>query len=459
MKYITYIKRSFLFVTCISCAACKKFIQVPPPVTQITTENVFTSDATATAAVVGLYTQIMGNGFYFLNGANTLYPALSADELIKTAPDINIDAFTNNAIPPESSIISNDLWGKSYNYIYQANACLQALATSKQLSDATRKQLMGEMQFTRALCYFYLVNLFGDVPLVLTTDYNNNASLPRTPQADVYKQVINDLKSAENLLGKDYVSSKRARPNKFAAIALLARVYLYQHDWNNAETEAGKVIGSGMYNLVTDLNQVFVAGSHEVIWQLIPVIPGLNTEEGATFIPYAASLLPNYVLTASLLASFEPGDNRKTAWLNSTVINGMPYYYPFKYKVRGSTQVTECNIVLRYAEQYLIRAEARAQQNNIPGALEDINMIRQRAGLPPLTGITTQAKCLEAIAHENQIEFFAEWGHRWLDLKRTGQATNVLGTEKQNWQPTDTLYPIPFAEIQSNIALIQNEGY
>lgn len=459
MKNIFYLRFGFIFIFCIASAGCKKFIQVAPPVTQITTQNVFTSDATATAAVVGLYTQIMGNGFYFLNGATTLYPALSADELIKTSPDINIDAFTQNAIPPESIIISNDLWGKAYNYVYQANACLEGLAASHLVSDATKQQLTGEVKFTRALCYFYLVNLFGDVPLVLNTDYNINAQLPRTPTANVYAQIVDDLGSAENLLSEDYVSAKYARPNKFAASALLARVYLYEKDWKDAEIEAGKVIGSGMYSLATDLNKVFVSNSHEVIWQLMPVIQGLNTEEGATFIPYSSSLLPNYTLTGSLLTAFEPGDMRKTAWLDSNVINGQVYHYPFKYKVRGSTQVTEYNIVLRYAEQFLIRAEARAEQNNIAGALQDVNTIRQRAGLAALSATTSQTKCLAAIAHENQIEFFAEWGHRWLDLKRTGQATNVLSAEKTGWQATDTLYPIPFSEIQANIFLTQNAGY
>ena len=459
MKRIFYIRLNFVFIICITCFGCKKFIQVAPPVTQITTQNVFTSDATATAAVVGLYAQIMGNGFYFLNGATTLYPALSADELFKTSPDISIDAFTANAIPAESSIIQNDLWGKAYNYIYQANACLEGLEASDLLSTATKQQLTGEVKLVRALCYFYLVNLFGNVPLELTTDYNVNAQLARAPGTDVYTQITDDLTNAESLLGKDYISSKYARPNKFAAAALLARVYLYRKNWKDAETEAGKVIGSGMYSIVPDVNRVFVAGSKEIIWQLMPVIQGLNTEEGGTFIPYSSSLVPNYTLTGYLLNAFEAGDKRKAAWLDSTVINGQAYYYPFKYKIRGGTTVTEYNIVLRYAEQFLIRAEARAEQNNIAGALADVNVIRQRAGLPSLDNISTQATCLTAIAHENQIEFFAEWGHRWFDLKRTDRASDVLSAEKQGWQPTDTLYPIPFLEIQSNISLTQNEGY
>lgn len=116
-------------------------------------------------------------------------------------------------------------------------------------------------------------------------------------------------------------------------------------------------------------------------------------------------------------------------------------------------------MVFRLAEQYLIRAEARAQQGDATGAKADINAIRNRAGLPD-TDADGQASILAAIEHERRIEFFTEWGHRWFDLKRTGRADAVLSPIKPNWQSTDVLFPIPLQEIENNPNLLpQNAGY
>jgi hypothetical protein len=118
-------------------------------------------------------------------------------------------------------------------------------------------------------------------------------------------------------------------------------------------------------------------------------------------------------------------------------------------------------MVLRLAEQYLVRAEARLKQNKLTGnnsAASDLNAIRHRAGLLNSTAITSEALMAEVL-EQRKLELFSEWGHRWLDLKRTGNATNVLGPVKASWQPTDTLYPIPKYELINNHNLTQNEGY
>ena len=135
------------------------------------------------------------------------------------------------------------------------------------------------------------------------------------------------------------------------------------------------------------------------------------------------------------------------------------YYYPYKYKLTALSLVdTEYNMVIRLAEVYLIRAEARAEQGNIAGAQADLDTVRARAGLPP-TAAGDVPGLLGAIGHERQVELVAEWGHRWLDLKRTGLAGAVLGSEKPGWVATDTLYPIPAGELTANPALSQNPGY
>jgi len=400
----------------------------------------------------------MISNLFFANSAMTVFPGLSGDELMRTVPDATTDPFQKNAITTNNYYLEVGLWKRGYNHIYQANAILKGLSNSPGVSTSVRDQLTGEAKFVRAFCHFYLLNLFGDVPLITSTDYQVNQSVSRTPVADIYQQIITDLKDAQNLMSSSYPSTGKVRPNKYASTAFLARVYLYQKNWAEAEAEASILINSGTYSL-TNLNAVFLANSNEAIWQLLPVLTNLNTADGITFLPPSATARPQYIVTDLLLNSFESNDQRKTAWIKTNTVSGQAYNYPYKYKVRISPTIVECNMVLRLAEQYLIRAEARAQQNNITGAQADLNVIRNRAGLGN-TPANDKASLLSAIEQERRIEFFAEWGHRWFDLKRANKIDAVLSVAKPAyWQATDALYPIPLSELQTNPALIQNPGY
>jgi starch-binding outer membrane protein, SusD/RagB family len=439
------------------CISCRKLVEVPLPVNQPATATIFADDQTATSAINGVYSSMMIQILSLPNAGLSLYPALSSDELLNTSPDANISSFTNNALNGTNTVIEGQCWKKMYNLIYQANAILIGLDNTTALSASVKSQLTGEAKFVRAFCYFYLVNLFGDVPYVAGTDYTTNAVLPRTPVNEVYTNITADLLEATQLMSSEYPSEGRLRPNKWVAAALLARVYLYQQQWAEAESTAGEVINAGMYELAS-LDAVFAANSTEAIWQLLPILSYLNTADGFTFIPYAATVRPSFIASAWLLDAFENNDQRKTAWLHSNTVNGIAYYYPFKYKVRSGNVVTEYNTVFRLAEQYLIRAEARARLNNSSGAQEDLNTIRNRAGLANTTA-GTEAALLLAIEQERRVEFFAEWGHRWFDLKRTQRTDEILGAEKTGWQSTDALYPVPVSELQANIYLTQNPGY
>ncbi|MNR45889.1 SusD family protein [compost metagenome] len=115
--------------------------------------------------------------------------------------------------------------------------------------------------------------------------------------------------------------------------------------------------------------------------------------------------------------------------------------------------------MLRLAEQYLIRAEARCKLNNLSGARSDIDAVRTRAGLTAIHSGSNETQLLTAIETERLHEFFGEYGHRWLDLKRTERTTAVLSPVKANWQSTDVLFPIPQAQILINTKLTQNPGY
>ena len=479
-----YIDRfTFYLFLMFAVASCKKQVEVNPPVTSINADNVYGTDATASAVLTGLYTRISQTSDYGNRGIPTMSmtAGLSADELrLYTGANADDIACYTNSLSISNMSTTNH-WSKIYPYLFIANSAIEGLANSTTLTPAVKQQLQGEAKFMRAFFYFYLVNFYGDVPLVLGTDYTVNAVLPRTPKAQVYQQIITDLKDAQGLLIDGYVdgtvlksTSARVRPNKWAATALLARTYLYSGDFVNAETQATLVINnSSLYNLVTDLNKVFLANSREAIWQFQPVLSGWNTEDAKLFIisnaPAGLNAVHPVYLSSYLLNAFETGDARKTNWINSYTDPTGTYNYPYKYKsATNGTPVTEYLMVLRLAEQYLIRAEARAQQNNINEAQNDLNMIRARAGLTNTTA-SDKASLLSAILQERRVEFFSEWGHRWLDLKRTNGidvVMNVITPQKaanfslsRQWNTNQQLYPIPFIEIQRDINLVQNQGY
>lgn len=455
MKSTTYLHCIFLFLFTLASSSCKKFVEVPPPLNQLDENNVFTDDKTATSAILGIYSDMEFTspiGIYL-----TLLPGLSADELTSTSGDNALSEFANNTYTSDNSYVAA-VWS-IYATVYEANACIQGIQNSTTLDPASKNQLLGEALFSRAFCYFYLVNLFGDVPLVTATDYRINDTLSRTPSARVYQQIITDLVTAQSLLSSAYPTTQRVRPNLWTATSLLSRAYLYTNQWAAAEAQASSIINSGLYTL-SGLDSVFLNTSNETIWQLMPVNPSFNTQEAAYFIPGSAYSIPTYPLTDGLVNAFEPGDNRLTAWTGNTTNGGQVFYYPYKYKTPGATPVNEYHILFRLAEQYLIRAEARMQQGNITGAIEDVNIIRSRAGLTPLLTSLTPDETASAIQQERRIELFAEFGHRWLDLKRTNRVDLVIGTLKPStWHSTAALWPVPLDQISANPSLTQNKGY
>lgn len=461
--YMIHLLCSCLLVLCFCffMISCKKFVTIPPPVNEVTAIAVFQNENTAISAVVGVYSEMMSSNLFFVNGGLSIFCGLSADEIYNTASNSTLDPFTNDDLLSNDGSVRSRFWTKGYALIYDANACLEGLNRATFNNDTLKKQLRGEMLVVRALCHFYLLQLFGDVPLITSTDYRVNALMPRISAALVYEQIKNDLLEAATLLPANYVNSERTRPNKWTARALLSRLYLYHGDWANAETESTAVIQSGQYSMLPNLANIFLSNSNETIWQIMPVLSTTNTAEGNAFVPSSTTVKPTYAMTTVLVNAFEAADQRKVNWTKSNTVSTVVYTYPNKYKVRINTAgvvKTEYNIVLRLAELYLIRAEARAKQNDVAGSKADINIIRTRAGL----GVTTandQASLLTAIEKERRIELFTEWGHRWCDLKRTNRVDAVLGPLKSGWQPTDALYPIPILEIQANPNLVQNVGY
>jgi starch-binding outer membrane protein, SusD/RagB family len=444
-------------ITILTSTSCKKIVAVDPPSNFLTASNIFQSDSSAQASVTGLYIMLMNQTKVFINGGISLFSSLSADELTATSLPYEENQFLTTNILSGNTINANNFWKAAYARLYQCNICLEKLQASNSITLSIRNKLIGEASFIRALCYYYLVNLYGDVPLVLTTNTENNSVLPRTPVANVYVQIIEDLKRGDSLLGN---SMSNFYPSSMACKALMAQVYLHLKDWKQADNIASGIINTGKYFLEGELNNIFLSTSHETIFQFAPVIAGINTTEGNIYITTSQNVQPTYCLSTSLLNSFEPGDLRKLNWTKSNTINGSTFYYPCKYKIRNTTDIKECNIILRLAQLFLIRAEARIKQGDLSGAHADINTIRTRAGIPVLPDSLSEQQLQSAIEQENKIEFFTEMGHRWFDLKRWNKTNEVLsGIKGTNWQTSDQLYPIPHSEILADPYLEQNLGY
>lgn len=456
--------------------ACKKFVEVDPPKNKLVTASVFINDDTAITALTAIYNQMMNSEFFPYK--ISLFTGLAGDELFNFSTEQGNVQLYQGAIQPLDAP-TNNIWTLSYNMIYQANGVYEGCDQSSTLSAPVKKQLMAEARFIRAFWYFYLVNLYGDIPLLTSTDYASNAVASRTPSAQVYQQIITDLKYSEANLNENYVlgnttgtGTDRIRPNKYAAAALLARTYLYTKSYTDAETEASTVISNtNKYSLV-DVTKVFLANNNEAIFQLPETPPNnsnVNTWEGAYYFittKPASNLQNSSTLSTSLMNAFDLTDKRKINWIGQSTSGGVTYYFPYKYKVVTGSSPTEFSTVLRLGETYLIRAEARAQQNNLSGAIGDTDMIRGRAGITLIATVNpniSKDDLLQAIATERQKELFTEYGHRWMDLKRTGKIDLAMVpayvAKGFTWNTNRQLWPIPLTDIQNDKSLVQNTGY
>lgn len=345
-------------------------------------------------------------------------------------------------------------WTEAYEVINIANNVLSAL----DVVDADiRDRVEGEALFLRGSLYFELVRLFGKawndgdpssnpaVPLVLqpTREINENSEIPRNTVQEVYNQAIADLQSAKSLLPED----NGVFANRYAAGAMLARIYLQQQDYDAARSEANELIGSGQFDLVDNYAGVFNNSNTNTSEDIFAL--QITNQDGDndlnTF--YAADLdggRGDIEINQVHLDKYEAGDERLDLF----------YTDPTTGDTRtGKWQNQFGNIpILRLAEMYLIRAEANLQEGapftgpNTP--TEDLNVIRGRAGLVDLGAVT-----LQDIWDERFLELAFE-GHFLHDVKRS---EGTVGTT--SWNDNVLVYPVPQRERDANGNLTQNPGY
>jgi hypothetical protein len=469
----------FTYILCLvllALSSCRKFVELPVPDDRLTASTVYSTNEVATSVINGIYIRT-SETFNVVSKYSTEYLGFTSDELT----DYYTNAVSESYLMYQNNANSNTefYWSGTYKLIYYCNVAIEGIEGSSALDPNLKTQLLGESKFMRALFYYYLVNSYGKVPLITKSDYSVNINAKRAEVSDIYAQIIADLKDAQSKLSKDYLngdaltpytatSAERVRPTYWAATALLARIYLYTKQWNEAEANATILINNNMMFSLPPAARVFQKNSQESIFQLPPVLSFSNSLFNArTFVLGTAvgTLTNPGAISPQLQQAFEPDDQRKTNWTGTTVIGGKTYVFPYKYKANTpslSANKPEYLTILRLAEQYLIRAEARAQLNNLGGAADDVNAIRTRAGLPNTT-ITNQTALLDAVMQERRIELFCEQGHRWFDLKRTGRVDAVMSvvtpTKGGTWQSYKQFIPIPADELANGPGLDQNPGY
>ena len=447
-------------IICGNLTSCKKFVDIDAPKGRQDLATTFNSEGAATAAILDIYFRYEADMLYINAAAGA-----ASDEM--GTEDFFITAFLNNDVPVEGFVNDTYLWATPFYQIRRCNLAIKGINQSATLSGSVKNQLLGEVLFLRGLQFFNLVNLYGGVPLTISDTESENTMLPRASAEEVWNQIFLDLQKAKSLLNPEYPSAQRARANKYAASALLARAYLYHKDWGKAEAEASEVITSGIYGL-TAPGLTFKNTSNETILQLYTQTGTSSLAPG--YIPFTPDSSPMVYLSSGFEQAFEKNgvldDARKTNW---TDVNDLGMRYITKYPTAfGSSD--EYTIVLRLAEIYLIRAEARAWQNKLNGqnsSESDLNVIRDRAGLLPKLNLD-RTGLLKAIEQERKVELFGEYMHRWFDLKRTpgfadpakSRADEVLAPLKgEFWQSEDVYFPIPGSQIILNRNLIQNKGY
>ena len=451
--YIIYLLGALLM------ASCENLIEVDDPTNQLSTSQVFEDSRTANAALTGLYASLRDRSVLTGGSYIGIGPLLAsyADDLDCYYYDQNGVVDLSRNLQQETNSTIESIWKTTYQQIYYANAIIYGVQHSTALSDEDKNTLQGEAILLRSLLYYYLQELFGDIPYTSGTDYEYNRNLAKTTNEEILSQLVTDLKEAITYLNDDYRNAERIYPNRKVAELLLARIYLIQEEWILAEETASDILQSPLYQFQNDIQEVFHKSGNHILWQLKPKNNGDATSEANFY--YFTDAAPNsYALTDDLVNTFTDDDLRKQFWMSQVSFNDEFWHRPDKYRNLAGNNTNEYSVVFRLAEVYFIMAESLIKQSRYDEALPYLNATMERAGLPAFTSLSEDAILTELLA-EKRREFFTEFGHRFFDLKRLGQLEELRAT-KPNWADYKSVWPLPQSEMLLNTNLHpQNSNY
>lgn len=473
---------------------CKKsFLEVPPQGQQ-PAEQFWTSEADATKAVNAIYANL--RGWTEVAFAPIALESLGSDDT-ETGSDPSdgsvafMNTYNNFTVTSTQGQLS-DFWNGRYQTI---NLCNQVIDNLPGIGmDASLKaRYMAEAKFVRAYEYFRLVRAFGDVPLRLqlpkdASEYN----LPRTPKAQVWAAVAQDLNEAAAVLPAVYTGANIGRATKGAAQALLAKARMYEagpdfgsSKWTEVLNLTNAIIASGTYSLFPNYEQLFrIANENntESVFEIQAMyVPGNCDASNSQYsqVQGVRSVARGgwgfHVPTTALANAFEPGDLRRDATIifrgettpqgdniPATVPNPMynqKSYVPFTHPTnQNCNEGSEQNIrVIRFAEVLLMNAEAANNTGNLALAKTSLDKVRNRAGLPNTTA-NDQASMRLAIWNERRVELAMEFD-RYFDVIRQGRAQAIFGP--LGWKPNkNEVWPVPQGEIDLSAGVLtQNPGY
>ena len=465
----------------LSLTACKEQFLDLSPVSAVGTTSFFKTQSDVLTALNGAYGALQFNGQY---GQLYVVAEIPSDD---TSPVLSGSVTDQDEFDKFYVRTTNPYtlarWSDGYRGIYRTNAVIGQIAGIT-IDETLKKRIVGEAKFLRALMYFNLVRVFGDVPLVITeiTDPLQGYDYGRAPVADVYTQIISDLTDAEGVLSVSYTGADIGRATSGAAKSLLGKVYLTQKRYADATVKLKEVIDKGTYTLLPNYADLFKPANKnskesifEVQYKKGNVGEGSNwanqyapENSGNTVITFGGS--GNNHPTPDLDNSYETSDPRRNVSMASSYVNSsgakIDYYYVKKYAdppvVNNDSE--DNWYVLRYADVLLMYAESLNETGKPAEALPFLNQVRKRVGLADKTGLAQDALRL-AIEQERRVELAFE-GHRWFDLVRTGRALPVLQAKaaaigiKTALTANNLLFPIPQSQIDINPAKIkQNTGY
>ncbi len=478
MKY----KIIIVLLLMITFSSCKKFLDLTPD-SQISNQNFFRNSSDFESALTGVYGTFRG----YFSGSTMLYLGeLTTDnaEIQWTSPSVSEMQLDQNAVNPTNSYISS-AWRTFLTTISQCNTILNRI-DKVDFDVAVKNRIKGEALFLRAYSFFYLTQIFGNVPIT-TEEFKSPeqilaADLSLQPSEKAYALIIGDLTTAEGLLPAT-LNPEKTRASLGTVKTLLGKVYLTLHEYDLAAAELKAVIDSHDYSLAPAYKTLFSSGNNNLAESIFEIqfVSGktIGNNYSYLFSPAITSMAifqnnqqgaGRIVPTLDIMNAYEAGDARKAASVNDSVplINGTKTYnrYGLKFVDFKAIDVTDGSItftVLRYADVLLMYAEALNESDHTPDAFPYINAVRERAQLTDLSGLGKDDLRI-ALEKERRVEFLDE-GQRWFDLLRTGRTEAVLNayynSTSQHFSVEDyeLIFPIPQNEVDLNAAVIQNPGY
>ncbi len=435
----------FLFLLTVGCSvvACAD-LDDPTPINSLPAEAAILNEASANAALNGIYDEIQDGDLVF-DGWLALAQFFS-DEANATGTFPTRLEFGNLNVLPANGTMAT-VFTDLYDAINVANGVIQRipLVEDESFTEEARANIVGQAKFIRAHCYLHLTTLWRDVPLILmpTAEVGDILNVSVSSQADIYTQIRTDLGEASRDI---LAATGPQQASKQAADALLARVDLYNSNWSDAYSQAVGVLGGEDFDLTT------VPYLSDQIYSL-----GFTATDGNTlnFFYGPSDFGGRYSIgpTTALIGAFEPGDARFAVSVD-TVTATTPFglkYPSFSAGISGTA--TDPIYFVRHAEMVLIAAEAAAEQGDFDLASDWFNQVRSRAGLDDIE--LNSNNFVDAILKERFTEFAFEGPFRLIDLRRKGRALDVLAPF--GYEACDDVWPLPQRDVDRNINLSQND--